>query len=137
MKNDTPKEEHESIAFSNWLRIMGLPHHHSANEVPLQKRVGTKANGKPLWERSWGTLSKMYRMGVSKGFPDHLVIIPPERSFNGRALLLVIEMKRMKGGRATREQKEWLKSFREIRDVESFICAGFEVAKAKVEEYIR
>lgn len=135
MKNKVPNEEHESIAFVNWLKLMDLPHHHSANEQPAQKISGRRPNGKPIWSPNWSTLRRLKNMGVARGFPDYLVWVPKGVSRSNKALLLAIEMKTAKG-RVSKEQNEWLKTIGQVENCEGFVCRGFEEAKAKVEEFI-
>lgn len=115
---------------------MSLPHHHSANEVPLKKIVGTRPDGRPLWDNNWSMMRKLKEMGVSKGFPDYIVIIPKERAKLGRSLMIAIEMKRERGGTTSPEQKQWIKYISEISDCEGFICKGFNEAKAVVKQFI-
>lgn len=93
-----PLEEDEQIAFVQWCRLHRILVHHSGNELggstPALKRRGVK----------------MKRLGTSKGFPDLLVFIPIYGA-TGEVdcyQMCVIEMKRKKGGRVTKEQKEWL-----------------------------
>ena len=130
-----PSEDQECIAFVEWLRLMDLPHHHSANEQPAQKMTGRRSNGKPIWSPNWSTLRRLKNMGVARGFPDYLVWVPKDRSRLSKALLLAIEMKSAKG-RASEEQKEWLKIIGGVKDCEGFVCRGFDEAKEVVEQFI-
>jgi hypothetical protein len=51
----------------------------------------------------------------------------------GRALF--IEMKRVKGGRLSAEQREWIDAL-QARGFEAVVCAGFAEAKKEVEKYL-
>ena len=62
-----------------------------------------------------------YRMGVRKGAPDLLLIT--------KKGLLFIEMKRIKGGKVSPEQREWIDALNAIPNVEATVCYGFEEAK--------
>lgn len=68
------------------------------------------------------------RLGVSPGVPDYAIFFPM-----GRALF--IEMKRVKGGRLSAEQREWIDAL-QARGFEAVVCAGFAEAKKEVEKYL-
>jgi len=131
-----PTEDEESQIFSSWLTTIGLPHHHSANEAPQQKITGRRADGKPIWSRNWSTLRRLKNMGVAKGFPDYLVVVPKDRSSSKKALMIAIEMKRLKGGVTSPEQKVWLDLISQVNDCEGFVCKGFDEAKKTIEQFI-
>jgi hypothetical protein len=82
-----PTEQQEQIALVKWLKLNSIMHTASANggRRDLVDAVNLK------------------RAGVSAGFPDLEIPIP----FNGKHGLY-IEMKRMRGGVVSLEQKEWL-----------------------------
>ena len=138
MKTNKKKisEDQESMAFVEWLKIMDLPHHHSANEQPAQKMSGRRHDGRPLWSPNWSTLRRLKNMGVARGFPDYLVWIPKEKSRSSKALLLAIEMKSATG-KASEDQKRWLEIIGGVNDSEGFVCNGFDEAKATVEQFLK
>jgi hypothetical protein len=72
---------------------------------------------------------KMKRTGYVKGFPD-LFIYEPRGEFHG----LAIEMKKLKGGTASPEQKRWQDDLRN-RGYCSYICKGNEEAIKVIDEY--
>ena len=74
---------------------------------------------------------KMKRTGYVKGFPD-LFIYEPRLNYHG----LAIEMKRLKGGVVSNEQKEWKERLTE-RGYKSVICKGADEAIKVLEEYLR
>ena len=76
--------------------------------------------------RSKATAAKLKVEGVSPGVPDLFV---PE-------LKLWIEMKRVKGGRLSPEQKDWINYLASVGYV-CFICAGAEDAKIQISDYIK
>jgi len=72
---------------------------------------------------------KFKRMGVSKGFPD--IHIPyPRKGFHG----LYIELKPIKGGRASSEQIDWIDFLRQEGYCADF-CYGFDEAVGLIESY--
>jgi hypothetical protein len=76
--------------------------------------------------RTKAVAAKLKVEGVSPGVPD--LCIP--------ALKLWIEMKRVKGGRLSPEQKDWINYLASVGYV-CFICAGAEDAKIKISDYIK
>ena len=128
-------EDQESMALVEWLKIMDLPHHHSANEQPAQKMFGRRHDGKPLWSPNWSTLRRLKNMGVARGFPDYLVWIPKERSRSSKALLLAIEMKSATG-KASEDQKRWLETIGWVNDCEGFVCKGADEAIKLIRQFI-
>jgi len=67
----------------------------------------------------------MKQQGVSRGFPDYIVIV--------KGKLLFIELKRVKGSRVSPEQLEWIAAL-EACGVYAEVCAGWEHAKVFIEE---
>lgn len=72
---------------------------------------------------------KLKAEGVKAGVPD--VFLPVAR---GRHHGMAIEMKRV-GGRASGEQKAWLKALEE-QGYYTAICEGWEAAKNEIERYL-
>lgn len=119
-----PLEEVESSIFANWLRLNNLE---DAGHVPNETRTPYR-----------GELAKLKRMGVSKGIPDFLVVIPASRCTEGRALLLFVEMKRQNGvpSDVKPEQKRWLAALDQVADVGTFVAFGAEEACKYVAQYL-
>lgn len=95
MKNNTPLEKEEQIAFVNYCELNNI-------------KVISTQNGFKMPKNSfnWAAYSKtLKRMGMSKGFPD-LIILARNKSQTHEVLF--IEMKRQKGGTVQPEQKEWI-----------------------------
>lgn len=67
------------------------------------------------------------KLGVSSGFPDYLIV--------GRVKAITIEMKRVRGGSVTLQQKQWIADLNEV-GIPSFICKGFDEARKVVEEQL-
>src|ERR1700756_610025 len=110
-----PTEEHDQIRFAAWLASQRIKFTASAN------------GGK----RDYREAAKLKRMGVSPGFPD--IEIPlPSGGYHG----LYIEMKREKGGKLSRAQKDWLEYLRS-KNYYADVAEGFDEAKKIVLNYLR
>lgn len=77
-------EYQESVIFANWLRMKGLVFSHIPNST---------------YTPSHAAKAKNKAMGVSKGVPDYLILLPERVVF--------VELKRCHGGRVSPEQLEW------------------------------
>lgn len=96
-----PSEYHEQVKLVDWMRVAGVPHHHSPNGGYRNKVEAMKFK----------------RMGTNAGFPD--IFIPIARKgFHG----LTIELKRILGGKLTESQLAW-------RDI--FVEQGYAWYEAK------
>ena len=104
--NNTPTEFEEECAFSEYLDDNGYVHYHVPQET---------------YTKSWGIKMKNHRIGVRKGVCDHWVVIPTKM---GHTLLVAIEMKRLKGGVVSQEQKDFIKAVSKCKDVLAVICYG-------------
>ena len=113
-KTEIPLESDEHIAVADYLKYLGVLFNHSPNE-------GMR---KPQY------VAKLKRMGMLPGFPDFF-IYEPRGIYKG----LAIEMKRIKGGRITEEQKECLAKLSE-RGYYATVCRGFDEAKAVIDRYL-
>lgn len=71
------------------------------------------------------TAHKLKSEGVSKGVPD--LFIP--------SLNLWIELKRVKGGRVSPEQRDWIEYLNSIGHT-AIVCKGWEEAMRTIEEVI-
>lgn len=91
------KESWEQAAFVQWLRRKGI----SFFSVPN----GFIAGGR----NKWGVLAKMKREGMTNGAPD-LVIIPRSPRLGSH---VVVEMKRVRGGKLSDAQVEIIKQMRD------------------------
>ena len=111
------EEEQEQARFVRWCNYNGIVCHHSPNEI-----------GGSTWVLKYRAI-KMKVMGTSKGFPDLIVYLPKKKQF------LIIEMKKCKGGYASKEQKEWLKRF-EDSGIPQKVCHGSDEAIAFVKQYM-
>lgn len=97
-----PSEAEEGKALVSYLRMRGFKFTHIANETG--SGAGAKFQG-----------IRNKQQGVSKGFPDYLVIANDN--------LIAIELKRVKGSKVSPEQREWLSALSKS-GVDSFISYG-------------
>lgn len=111
MKRKVPSEALECERLVAYLRARGLLFTHVPNE-----------------NKSQTARIKNARLGTSAGFPDYAIFFPM-----GRALF--IEMKRRKGGRLSKEQREWIDNL-QARGHDAVVCAGYEDARQEVEKYL-
>ena len=75
--------------------------------------------------RSKSAAAKLKVEGVSAGIPD--LFIP--------AFRLWIEMKRVKGGRLSPDQKDWIE-YLQSNGYICFVCNGADDAKLKIKQYL-
>lgn len=112
MKKIYPTEYEEAKAFTEYLDLKGLLFTHIAQET---------------FTRNWGTKMKNKLMGVRRGFPDYVVCTP--------RYLLFIELKRIRGGQISPEQRIWIDKLNEY-DCYANVCYGAEEAIKFVENYL-
>ena len=95
VKNTTPLEKDEQIAFIDFCKAKGIDVVSTQNGFKM-----------PKGNFNWAAYSNsLKRMGMSKGFPDLIVLA---RNKSQTHEVLFIEMKRQKGGVLHDEQKEWI-----------------------------
>lgn len=106
------------------------------DQIELAKILDkVKYNGRPLrWchvpnggKRHIGTALKMKKAGVKPGLPDILIFDPPPKFIDQNAKGAVIELKRLKGGKVSAEQLDWLNYFDET-DWFVGTCKGLNAA---------
>lgn len=113
--NDSPLERVEQARFVDWLEAQGLLF---------------SATAQSTYTTSWNQKRLNHSTGLRKGVPDILVIIPIERAIDGVARLIFVEMKRVKGGVVSKEQKEWVQALRSINSnqIGAFVARGADEA---------
>lgn len=106
-----PLEDEEQITFVQWLELVGL-------------RFTSIPNA--TFTTSWKQKSKNHYTGLRAGFPDLIVLVPPQRSRDGVGHLLCIEMKRRQGGTVSSVQKEWIAALNGLNsaNVEAVVTKG-------------
>ena len=111
VKTPVPTEAQEAVTLTTYLRVRGFRFTHIANETGSGQ--GAKFQG-----------IRNKRQGVSKGFPDYMVIVDNK--------LIAIELKRSKGGKVSPEQKEWLSALSKA-GVDAFVSYGAKDAIEYIE----
>jgi hypothetical protein len=114
LKQTILTEAQEQVLFVAWLKKKG-------------HRASASANG---GKRNLLEAMKLKRMGVSPGFPDVQVPFPcgPYHGF-------YVEMKRKKGGKVSKEQREWINYLKDTGHYAE-VAKGFEEAKEMFEHYL-
>lgn len=120
-KNTTPLEEDECRTLVEWMDWNGLKFSHMAQET---------------YTKSWKQKAKNTALGVRKGVPDYLVIIPQEKSASNLSELIFIEMKRQNGGRLSEHQKEWIEAIKDCC-TPVYVCYGADEAIDILSGYIK
>lgn len=76
---------------------------------------------------------KNARMGLKPGLPDFLIILPSTSKGQVVDQLVFVELKRLRGGRTSPEQKDWIAALN-AAGIPAAVCAGFVAAKTWLEE---
>lgn len=105
-----PTEHEEQRLFVMWFR------------QNYSQRIFAIPNG---GYRSKAAAAKLKVEGVSAGIPD--LFVP--------AFRLWIEMKRVKGGRLSPDQKDWIE-YLQSNGYICFVCNGADDAKLKIKQYL-
>ena len=92
-------------------------------------------NGK--WRPNFRTLARNKRVGVQKGFPDFVIVVPFHKAKCDRSILVFLEMKRLKGSNTSPEQEVWIKALSEVRDCEAVVCNGHQEAEKFLKTIVR
>ena len=72
---------------------------------------------------------KNYVQGLRPGLPDLLIVCPK--------CLLFIEMKKIKTGKVTENQRAWIDALNKIINVKAEVCFGSEEAIAIIKKYVK
>lgn len=105
-----PYEEGEQIALIQYLELKG----YKFTAIPNS-----------TFTRSWKQKNRNKAMGLRAGLPDILLIIKDRLYF--------IEMKRVKGGSVSKEQRGWIEALGKCQNVEAVVCKGFDEAREYIE----
>lgn len=137
----TPEEQREPRSISKeWIDASAIP-----SETVEQERLFIWAN---LNTWKWPELESMYhitnegkrsritgarlkRMGLKKGVPD--ICLPAARC---GCHALYIELKRIKDGRPTKDQLEWIDRLTRQGNM-ALVCSGWEQAADVIEKYLQ
>jgi len=127
---DYRTEHQEQVALFTWARIMSgrQPELKLLYAVPNGAFMGGETAQAKL--RGIQRYRKLEAEGLKKGVPD--ICLPCARQgFHG----LYIELKRIKGGTVSHEQKEWLSALN-TEGYKAVVCRGFDEAREIIEEYL-
>lgn len=117
------EEQHEQAKFVQWCFEQGLEPYATAQST---------------YTSSWSAISQNKALGVRRGVPDLIIFIPASRSINNSAHLIFCEMKKVKGGYASKEQMEFLTLVSQVTgNIHGSVCRGFEEAKSFIQPLIK
>ena len=119
-KNPFPTEHEEQAALFKWADEM-------SEECPALKLLYAIPNGT---YKSIAAAKKFAAEGLRSGVPD--ICLPVS---NGRYHALYIEMKRIKGGRISPEQKDWIDMLNNAGNF-AIVCYGADSARSAIIEYL-
>lgn len=118
--NNTPLESADQKTLVAWLELQGL----LFTAVPNS-----------TYTTSWAAKRRNYEQGLRKGLPDLVIVIPPERAVDGTGRVIFVELKRVKGGVVSPEQKKWIAALNAVGGtVDAFVAHGADEA---IEEIAR
>ena len=115
-----PREETEQICLLRWAA-------YQAGKYPELELLYHTPNG---GLRSRTEAARLRAAGVKAGVPD-LCLPVPRKGFHG----LYIELKRISGGRVSKEQREWLEALSE-QGYKAIVCKGWEDATREIMDYL-
>ena len=101
-----------------------------------ERQIKVGATAQSTFTNSWKALAQNRMAGVKKGIPDLIIVIPPMYRKNGKWKTVFIEMKREKGGVASKEQKEWIAALDGSEGVSAKICHGAIAAMQYLESFL-
>jgi hypothetical protein len=119
-----PLEDVEQIDFVDWLELQGL----KFTAVPNS-----------TYTKSWNQKRKNRATGLRPGFPDLIILIRPHQDRAGKGRLLAVEMKRVRGGVVSPDQREWIAALNGLgtEHIESVVAKGADEAIDYVTSYLR
>lgn len=91
------------------------------------------------WTPSGAAKAKNRREGLRPGFPDMVVLVPPERARDGLGRFLCVEMKRVKGSDVSADQRRWHAHINALRidGIEAVIAHGAAEAIEYVSGFLK
>lgn len=102
-----------------------------AKTVTWCKEQGLEVYGtaQATYTTSWWQINQNRSLGVRKGVSDLIIFIPAHRSVTGTTQLIFLEMKKIKGGITSPEQKFFLDLANQVKgSVYGVVCKGYEAA---------
>lgn len=126
IKNNLPEplEDDEQIRVVQWLEL---------------KKLKFTAVPNSTYTTSWKQKEHNNALGLRKGFPDLIILIPPNRSRDSLGHLLAPEMKRQRTFKVSEDQKGWIKALNglESDNIESVIAHGADELIEWVEGFLK
>jgi len=115
------EEKKEQSKLVQWTREQGF-------------MVWVTANGQFL--NTWSAINARGHMG--KGLSDLVIILPAKYSNTGGSILFFLEMKRIKGGRTSKQQHEFILLANSVKgSIHAHVAHGFIEAKAYLEQFLK
>lgn len=111
VQQPTPTEAEEQIALVEWLELQGLRFTAIPNST---------------YTTSWSQKTKNRRTGLRAGLPDILILVAPSQAKDNLGRALFVEMKRLKGGTVSPQQREWIAALNGLQSpsVDSVVAHG-------------
>lgn len=116
----TPSEHQEQSALFRWAHLQECVY----PELALLHATPNGGDRHPV------VAAKLKAEGVRRGFPDVSLHVA-----RGGYHALHIELKKMKGGRVTHEQREWLEMLN-AAGCRAVVCRGFVEAQKEILHYL-
>lgn len=114
----TPTEDQEQAALVRWFQT---------SYPAIKNRLFAIPNGA---HKSKQAASRFMATGLRAGVPD-LFLAVPRGQYHG----LFIEMKRLKGGKVSKEQSDWL-AYLNSAGYMAVVCRGCDLAKDVIADYM-
>lgn len=114
-KTKVPTEDSEQRVVCRYLRIKHIPFFSPANQQGLS--AGNRQQAARM-------VNKLKAIGLSPGIPDLIIFFPGK--------LLAIEMKRIKGGKVSENQRRWIETINKLPYAEAHVCNGADEAIALI-----
>jgi len=115
-----PTEASEQATFIHWLRAKRIPYCSTpnANSMSFTNR-----------EMAVRVMAKQKAQGLSPGFFDLTIFLPKQ--------IVFLEMKRIKGGVVSEDQKDWLEIYGQYPYCTGIICYGADHAIAEITKLLK
>ena len=124
--NGCASEETEQICLMRWAQL-------ESGKYPELKMLFHIPNG---GKRGKAEAGRFKAMGGKPGVPDLFLPVARRMDAYGTAYHgLFVEMKRQKGGRVSREQREWMERLRQ-NGYAVLVCRGWEEATECIQKYL-
>lgn len=108
MTTRIPTEQEEQIRVVDYLELL-----------KLQGKVLIFTTHADNMKTSIYVAKQAKKLGKRAGYPDFTIV-------TNTGVLLYIELKRVKGGVTSKEQKEWINALNTCDGVKAWICRGYE-----------